>query len=476
LNKEARDKGKRVLFVVEDDPALCELLRLSFHDQADQFVVSGDGVEAFDQLESGLLPSVILLDLMLPSMSGLDFLEKARKRFPHLKVIVISALSDVNTVVKAMQLGALDFVHKPFELEELRSLVEKAFTVGSPPSPATSPVPAPGTVPTPRLFLYNSQEMAAVAETMVKVAQTDIPILITGESGVGKEVVAREIHRLSTFASGPFVKVNCAALPASLLESELFGYEKGAFTGAIHSKPSKFENAANGTLLLDEIGELDSTLQAKFLHVLQDGFFNRLGSNRPVQSRARMVVATNRNLEAEVNHGNFRIDLFYRLNVVRIHIPPLRERPSDIVLLANHFLETYNRAHGRQLSFGSREMDLFMSYHWPGNVRELQNVIRRYVVLEHFGREDMSLPAPTLATPASTTSATPANAPPATTPSSSPTPLKELAKEAVRRAEREAILEALSIHNWNRTKTARSLKISYKALLYKIKDYRLANG
>ncbi len=314
--------------------------------------------------------------------------------------------------------------------------------------------------------------MAAVAETMTKVAQTDIPILITGESGVGKEVIAREIHRLSAVASGPFVKVNCAAIPASLLESELFGYEKGAFTGAIRSKPSMFENAANGTLLLDEIGELDSTLQAKLLHVLQDGAFNRLGSNRPVQSRARMVVATNRNLEEEINQGRFRTDLFYRLNVVRIHVPPLRERPSDIVLLANHFLETYNRAHSRQLGFGQREMDLFMSYHWPGNVRELQNVIRRYVVLEHFGREDMSLPVPTLPAPGSGMNPTPPPASPATL-APYPMPLKELAKEAVRRAEREAILVALSAHNWNRTRTARSLKISYKALLYKIRDYKL---
>ncbi len=208
-----------------------------------------------------------------------------------------------------------------------------------------------------------------------------MPVLITGDSGVGKEVVARELHQRSHWASGPFLKINCAALPTSLLESELFGYDKGAFTGAMKSKPSKFESASGGTLFLDEIGELEPHIQAKFLHVLQDGTFNRLGSNKIIKTDARIMVATNQDLEENIMNGTFRRDLYYRLNVARIHIPPLRERPVDIALLANYFLEFYSRQYKRSVDLDEETLNKLYHHPWPGNVRELQNVLRRYIVL-----------------------------------------------------------------------------------------------
>jgi len=475
-----KNPPQKTLFVVEDDPALREFLRLAFREEVDEVVASSDCRTALTLMDRGISPDVILLDLMLPGMSGLEFLETTLSRKTRPKIIVISALSDVNTVVKAMQLGAMDYVQKPFELAQVHALVGKAIAEGGRPSPSSQASKAVISSPTggdntfhPGPLLFESPQMSAVRETAAKVATTDIPVLITGESGVGKEVVAREVHRLSAFSGGPFVKVNCAALPASLLESELFGYEKGAFTGAVRSKPSKFENASNGTLLLDEIGELELSLQAKLLHVLQDGSFTRLGSNRAVQSRARVIVSTNRELEREMAHGAFRSDLFYRLNVVRIHVPPLRDRVEDVILLANHFLETYNRAYGRSLRFGPREMDLIKGYHWPGNVRELQNTVRRYVVLEHFGREDLGLPGTEEGFQGASVPPGPGPEPIAPPPEAGTVNLKEISRAAAAEAEKKAILDALTSHNWNRTKAARALRISYKALLYKIKDHQL---
>jgi two-component system response regulator AtoC len=312
--------------------------------------------------------------------------------------------------------------------------------------------------------------MHAVRELIGKVAATDAAVLLTGESGVGKEVVARAIHRASPRAERQFLKVNCAALPAELLESELFGHERGAFTGADRDRPGKFEQARHGTILLDEIGEVPLRLQAKLLHVLQDGEFMRVGGDRIVHNDVRVVAATNRDLEAEIRAGRFREDLYYRLNVIAVHIPPLRERREDIPALVDHFLRLANEQFSRSLTLSPAMRKLFVEQPWPGNVRELENAVKRAVVLGgvDLGGRDMGQAAGANPTPTPTRSV----------PSNTLDPhrgLKAIAREAARDAERTVIAETLERVHWNRAKAARILQISYKALLYKIVDCGLAS-
>jgi two-component system response regulator AtoC len=300
------------------------------------------------------------------------------------------------------------------------------------------------------------------------VADTDVTVLIAGESGVGKEVVARFLHQKSRRSRKPFIKVNCAALPTELLESELFGYEKGAFTGAVKLKPGKFEFANHGTIFLDEIAEMSPSIQAKLLQVLQDGEFSRLGGREDVSVDARVIAATNKDLEQEVRERRFREDLFYRLNVVNIHIPPLRERPEEIPVLAKYFFQKYKRKYNKNQEGPSEELlRCFGRYSWPGNIRELENMIKRVVVLGEEGfvlREldassNKQLPEETLDLERLDDGQT--------------IPLKEISKKASTRAERKAILRVLNQTNWNRKKTAKILQISYKALLYKIKECQI---
>ncbi|UCF30643.1 MAG: sigma-54-dependent Fis family transcriptional regulator [bacterium] len=492
----AADKISRqhTLLAIDDEPDIRDLIYHAFSDEDYHVMTCGDCTEALALLERGSLPDLILLDLMLPEMSGLDFLQLLRNRYPHLKAIVISARGDVETVVEALQMGALDYIHKPFDVAELMIAVNKALSQKQMAEELDRLRKQEAFAET-HSALYASREMANIIEMVSKVAQTDVPVLITGESGVGKEVIAREIHQKSLRASGPFLKVNCAALPASLLESELFGYNKGAFTGASQAKPSKFENADNGTLFLDEIGEIAPALQAKFLHVLQDGFFNRLGSNKTIRTNTRILVATNQDLEEEVKSGSFRSDLYYRLNVVRIHIPPLRERPVDIALLANYYLDFYSRKYRKEVDLSESALPRLNRHSWPGNVRELQNVMRRYVVLGllEFDKESpVSAPPMGAGSPDLQEGQIPGRA--AAGGESGPDQagptretakgvaldeegmqrenysLKEIAKEAAQAAEKEAILRALEITRWNKSKAAKLLKISYKALLYKMRE------
>jgi two-component system response regulator AtoC len=313
-----------------------------------------------------------------------------------------------------------------------------------------------------------------------RIADTDVPVLLVGESGVGKDVVARRIHATSRRSGRPFVKINCAALPGELLESELFGHEKGAFTGAHAEKPGKFELADQGTIFLDEIGEMDPRLQAKLLQVLQDEEFYRVGGKRSVRVDARVVVATNRNLEVAIRQGTFREDLFYRLNVVTIRVPPLRERKEEIGPLVRHFVGKYrNRYQGGLEQVPPEVMERFHAYDWPGNVRELENLVRRLVVLRDPA---MVLGELTIAqrprAPAGNAVANPvvngvAGALHANLPEDAP--LKDVARRAARIAEREAILRALVRTGWNKRKAAKRLQISYKALLYKIKDCEIVD-
>ena len=333
-------------------------------------------------------------------------------------------------------------------------------------NPVSSLVQSLGEIPPDAVVFGRSSVMQAVRDRLDKVAGANVPVLIQGESGTGKDIIARLIHSFSPWKTGPYVKVNCPAIPGTLLESELFGYEKGAFTGAYGMKPGRVELAHRGTLFLDEISELDLALQSKLLQLLQDGQFCRIGAQEDKKVEVRIVCATNRVLETEIENGTFRQDLFYRINVVNLRLPALRERRADIEDLANYFLEYYNRKYNcRARNLSSELVSILQKYHWPGNIRELENLIKRYVIL---GNEDVITtdlvsreqeyfnPEINLDGPIS---------------------LKKLTRQAVRELERKVILKVLQANHWNRKQAARALSISYRALLYKIRDAGLpANG
>src|ERR1700726_4449030 len=316
-----------------------------------------------------------------------------------------------------------------------------------------------GEFPPEAVIFGRTEVMQSLRDRMDKVASANVPVLIQGESGTGKDIIARMIHGLSPWRSGPFVKVNCPAIPGTLLESELFGYEKGAFTGAYGSKPGRVELAHRGTLFLDEISELDLALQSKLLQLLQDGQFCRIGAQEDKKVEVRVVCATNRRLEHEIENGTFRQDLFYRINVVNLALPPLRERRGDIEDLVNYFLEYYNRKYNcRAKALSSELMTVLQKYHWPGNIRELENQIKRYVILgsEEVISSDLITREQEYFNPEINLDG--------------PISLKKLTRQATRELERKVILKVLQAHHWNRKQAARALCISYRALLYKIRD------
>jgi two-component system response regulator AtoC len=323
----------------------------------------------------------------------------------------------------------------------------------------SSLVQAIGDIPPDAVVFGQSEVMQQLRSRLDRVASANVPVLIHGESGTGKDIIARMVHALSPWKSGPFVKVNCPAIPGTLLESELFGYERGAFTGAYGSKPGRVEMAHRGTLFLDEISELDMPLQSKLLQLLQDGQFCRIGAQADKKVEVRIVCATNRKLEDEIEAGTFRQDLYYRINVVNLFMPPLRERRGDIAGLAAYFLEFYNRKFNCKARPLSTElMEVLQKYHWPGNIRELENLIKRYVIL---GSEDVI-----------TTDLQPRDAELLTADINfdGPISLKKLTRQATHALERRIILKVLNMHHWNRKQAARTLNISYRALLYKIRD------
>src|SRR5947209_7157269 len=332
-------------------------------------------------------------------------------------------------------------------------------------SPVSSLIQALGEIPPYEVVFGRTEAMRALRERLDKVACANVPVLIQGESGTGKDIIARMIHSLSPWKSGPFVKVNCPAIPGTLLESELFGYEKGAFTGAYGMKPGRVEMAHRGTLFLDEISELDPSLQSKLLQLLQDGQFCRIGAQEDKKVEVRVVCATNRQLEQEIATGSFRQDLYYRINVVNLQMPALRERAADVPDLVSYFLEYHNRKYNcRAKPLSSEMMAVLRKYHWPGNIRELENLVKRYVIL---GSEDVIS----------------ADLAPRTAdffnmdiPVDGQISLKKLTRQAVRELERKVILKVLQNHHWNRKQAAKALSISYRALLYKIRDAGLPSN
>ena len=369
------------VLIIEDEAKMRRLLELNLGEDGFKTLSAGDAETGLTLLASEPV-HLVLTDLKLPGMSGLEFLQRAKQQNPALPIVVMTAFGSVETAVEAMKAGASDYVLKPFSLEEMRMVVRKELDHSRLQEENRSLREALGQKYSHPNIVARSPKMQEVLATVERVAPTNSTVLLGGESGVGKDLIARAIHEKSRRASGPFVKINSTAIPENLLESELFGYEKGAFTGATNSKPGKFELADKGTLFLDEIGDVPAATQVKLLRVLQEREFERLGGTRTVKVDVRLVAATNRDLRAALEQGTFREDLYYRLNVVPIDIPPLRERKEDIPDLANLFLARFAKDSGRPLrGIAPAAMQVLTAHYWPGNVRELQNVIERACAL-----------------------------------------------------------------------------------------------
>jgi DNA-binding NtrC family response regulator len=374
------------ILIIEDEAKMRRLLELNLGEDGFKTVSAPDAETGLRLLASEQV-DLVLTDLKLPGMSGLELLQAVKRQNAALPVVVMTAFGSVETAVEAMKAGATDYVLKPFSLAEMRMVVHKELDVSRLRAENRSLREALGEKYSHPNIVAGSAKMQEVLAIVERVAPTNSTVLLGGESGVGKDLIARVIHEKSRRASGPFIKINSTAIPENLLESELFGYEKGAFTGASTSKPGKFELADKGTLFLDEIGDVPAATQVKLLRVLQEREFERLGGTRTVKVDVRLVAATNRDLRAALEEGTFREDLYYRLNVVPIDIPPLREHKEDIPDLTNLFLRKFCGESGRPVTTISPEAtNLLLSHHWPGNVRELQNIIERACALAKTSR------------------------------------------------------------------------------------------
>ena len=466
----------RVL-VIDDDPGVRDYLQTLATRQGYEVFVAADGESALAGLDE-TRPDIVTLDAILPGLDGVDVLKRLKQSLPHVPVIMLSGHGHARTIVQAMQLGASDFLRKPFEVEELDLAFKKALETNALREEVVTLRDRVRAEADNLLLGGDNPKMREVREIIEQVAATDITVLIRGESGTGKELVARSLFQVGDRRERPFVKVNCAALPSELLESELFGFEKGAFTGAQKRKLGKFEYANGGTIFLDEISEMAPSLQAKLLQVLQDGEFSRLGGERDVRVDTRILAATNRDLDQAVRSGEFREDLYYRLNVVTIHVPPLRDRLDDIPLLIEHFKKKYGEQYKKEPPHLSEEiMQKLLAYHWPGNVRELENMIKRAVVLgseqailqdvdgQHI-RSQQDVGSEGSALDDLEVDLT----------SGEDLDLKSISKRAARIAEKRVIERVLTQTRWNRKEAAEKLQISYKALLYKMKENGLSDG
>ena len=473
------DQKTRVL-IVDDDPTMSRYLSAYLMRHSFEVNTAASGEEAIRMFRS-YDPGIVLLDVSMPGMSGVEVLERVKQIKPEAAVIMLSGQSDPELVFKASKLGADDYISKPFEPKELEIRISKVLDKQKLLTEVSQLREQVRRQSDFSMLFGNSPKMEEVKLTIEQVADTTATVLVRGESGTGKEVVCRMIHALSSRRDRSFVKVNCAAIPNELLESELFGYEPGAFTGASRQKPGKFDQANQGTIFLDEISEMHPILQAKLLHVLQDGEFSRLGGKRDIAVDVRVLAATNKPLERAVQDGVFREDLFYRLNVVSIHIPPLRERQEEIPLFLEYFLRKYSEYYGKQPPpFSEYAKSRMLEYAWPGNIRELENLVKRYVIVGNESQiiRELSTQKPIISSFAQVASAQPegaAAAAPARGPvlveesQSEPLSLLEIGRRAAMKAEHEAIERVLAQTRWNRRQAAKILKISYKALLNKLK-------
>lgn len=442
------------LLIIEDD----EIMRVTLEDSLKAtgydvctYETGLDGTNAIKQDEF----SLVITDVRLPDITGLDILEMIRDVNKDIPIIMMTAFGTIKDAVKAMKLGAFDYITKPFSLEEFHLIVKRALEVKELREENIRLRRDLSECYSFPNIIGESAEMKKIYDLIDKVTKTESTILILGENGTGKELIASTIHYQGLRKQGPFIKVNCAALPENLVESELFGYEKGAFTGAEQRKPGRFERADRGTIFLDEIGDLPASVQIKLLRVLQDGSFERLGGTETLHVNVRVIAATNRNLHDEVKEGRFREDLYYRLNVIPVLMPALRERRGDIPLLLDHYLQIYNDRFGKRIVFSADVVRALMNYDFPGNVRELENIVERCVSLstedtitqnalpEHIVKEQLGQP--------------------------SRIKLSEVAAEA----EKEHIITILKSTKGNKTRTAEILGISRKNLWEKLKAYHI---
>ena len=450
------------ILIVEDRESMSDMLKETLKAEGYRTVIARDGLEGIKKLKEDMV-SLVLTDLKLPKRDGMDVLRAAKEENPLMPVIVMTAFGSVETAVIAMKEGAFDFITKPFDTDHLLMLMKRALeTQKLMTENMLLKEEFSAQLGIPRI-IGKSEKIASVAQNIQKVAPSKTTVLILGESGTGKELFARGIHNLSPRREYPFVPINCAAIPRELLESELFGHEKGAFTGADFRKLGKFELADKGTIFLDEIGEMDIALQAKLLRVLQEEEIERIGGLKTIKIDVRIIAASNKDLEKAVSEKAFREDLFYRVSVFPVKIPPLRERTEDIPLLVDFFLNKYCRELKAPLKSISKEtMEMLVNYSWKGNVRELENTIERAIILcdgrvitpEHVSLSTLSLEAGLKNLPMNGT-------------------LEDASKEALRIAETQRITKALKETKGNKSRAAEALQVSYKTLLTKIKEYHI---
>lgn len=422
-----------------------------------QAYLAENGLKALEMTKLNM-PSVIIMDIKMPVMDGLETFKIIHQEYSEIPVILMTAYGTIDTAIEAMKMGAFDYLVKPSNVDEIRNVLARALQMRRMRDEETVLKEGHPNKYQLNNIIGKSALMQNVYKIVGRVAQTNATVLITGESGSGKELIAKTIHNNSVQRDGPFIKVNCGALPEGLVESELFGYEKGAFTGATARKPGRFERANKGTIFLDEVGELPPLIQVKLLRVLQEKEFDRVGGTETIKVDVRIIAATNRNLEESIRKGEFRDDLYYRLKVVPIHVPPLRQRAEDIPLFIDHFIRRFAfEAHLEVPLITSEAMNLLCQYSWPGNVRELANVLERAVILSQGIIDVSDLPG-LLSSPEQGVV---------------PLAATNTLKDSMRRVEKEIIANMLKQHNGNKVKTAQALDISRRALLYKIVEHGL---
>lgn len=453
---------KKQVLVADDEPNLRRVLGAQLARDGHEVHLVADGGEALNVLRDNHI-DLLICDLKMPVLDGMELLRRAVALNPHLPVIMITAHGTVDNAVEALKTGAFDYITKPFDQSELRLIVRKALRTQD--LSARDATSASASAHSRYGIIGQSAAIGEVYSVIQRVADSPTTVLVTGESGTGKELVARALHESSSRKDRPFIKVNCAAIPRELIESEFFGHERGAFTGAVASKPGRFELAGGGTLFLDEIGSIPLETQVKLLRALQEAEFERVGGVRTLKVDVRLVAATNMDLKRQIEEGSFREDLFYRLNVVGVRLPALRERVGDIPFLVDHFIEKYNARLGKQLTgIGPDALALLSAYSWPGNVRELENVMERAVLFadgDRIGAEH--LPDELLHNRAVISEGS----------AEGEVGLKEQVRAAVSQLERQLIYRALEQMRGNVTHTARVLKLSRKGLQLKMKELGL---
>jgi DNA-binding NtrC family response regulator len=445
------------ILIVDDDKSMRFFLAEAMKKEGYVFDVAADGKEALEKLEKGRF-QIVLMDIKMPQMNGFLVLEKIKAMDPYLLVIMMTAYGSQKVAIAAIQKGAYDYFTKPFDLNEMRVVIKRAMEKSRLQQEIFDLQSRLEAESNPGIIIGTSPAMQPVFDLIAKVAASDVTVLITGESGTGKELVARAIHKRSERRNEPFVTVNCCAIPENLLEAELFGHEKGAFTGAHQQRHGKFELAHQGTIFLDEIGDMSLSMQTKILRVLQEKEIEPVGGSGPIKVDLRLLAATHRNLQAAIENGSFREDLYFRLNVVNIPLPPLRERTEDLKDLTDYFIKKYNQRFQKTVKgLTERAKKLLLSYHWPGNVRELENLIQRTIVLTEEQELSDELIGGFLKRETDDAIGS----------------LKEKVGKSSDEIEKRTILEALGETGWRREETAKRLKISRKNLYNKIKKYGL---